>query len=129
MEAVALWIWLNEMLRPQRFSDRFVELYAASAEGRGANVRLRHPEPPDGCEPRPFAFRATDIDVAGHVNNSHYWAVLEEELAGASPERIDAEIEYREPAEPGRSLVLRDGGRRWVTTAAGEVQASIVQLD
>ncbi|MET0767732.1 MAG: acyl-ACP thioesterase domain-containing protein [Aeromicrobium sp.] len=130
VEAVALWVWLDAgTLRPARFPAPFVDVYAASADGRGANVRLRHPEPPGDCEPRPFAFRATDVDVAGHVNNSHYWAVLEEELAGTPPERIDAEIEYREPAEPGRSLVLGDGDRWWVTTAAGDVQASIVQLD
>jgi acyl-ACP thioesterase len=130
VEAVALWIWLDaERLRPSRFEPRFVDIYAESADGRGANVRLRHPEPPGDCERLPFAFRATDIDIAGHVNNSHYWAVLEEELAGAAPERMDVEIEYREPAEPGDSLLLRDGAGRWVTTAAGEVQASIVQLD
>jgi acyl-ACP thioesterase len=130
VEAVALWIWLDaESLRPARFEPRFVEIYTESADGRGANVRLRHPEPPADSERRPFAFRATDIDIAGHVNNSHYWGVLEEELAGAPSERIDAEIEYREPAEPGESLVLRNGRSRWVTTAAGEVQASIVQLD
>jgi acyl-ACP thioesterase len=130
VEAVALWIWLDEgTLRPQRFPERFLDLYAASAGGRTANVRLHHPDPPGDCERVPFAFRATDVDVAGHVNNSHYWAVLEEELAGAAPGGIDAEIEYREPAVPGESVVLRDGRRRWVTSAAGEVQASLVQLD
>jgi acyl-ACP thioesterase len=130
VEAVALWIWLDaESLRPARFEPRFVEIYRQSADGRGANVRLRHSDPPADAVRRPFAFRATDIDIAGHINNSHYWAVLEEELAGAAPEGIDAEIEYREPAEPGDALVLRDGSTRWVTTAAGEVQASIVQLD
>jgi acyl-ACP thioesterase len=130
VEAVALWIWLDaETLRPARFEPRFVDVYRQSADGRGANVRLRHPEPPEGAERAPFGFRSTDIDIAGHVNNSHYWAVLEEELADAPPRRIDAEIEYREPAEPGEALVLRDGSARWVTTASGEVQASIVQLD
>jgi acyl-ACP thioesterase len=130
VEAVALWIWLDERtLRPQRFPERFLELYAASADGRGANVRLRHPDPPADCARIPLAFRATDIDVAGHVNNSHHWAVLEEELAGGTPERIDAEIEYREPAEAGESVVLGAGSRRWVTTAAGDVRASIAQLD
>ena len=42
--------------------------------------------PPDG-ERRPWTFRATDIDVAGHVNNSHYWEPLEEQLAGARARR------------------------------------------
>jgi acyl-ACP thioesterase len=130
VEAVALWIWLDQRtLRPQRFPRRFLDLYAESANGRGANVRLRHPDPPGDADRSPFVFRATDVDVAGHVNNSHHWAVLEEELAGAAPGPIDAEIEYREPAAPGESVVLRDGNRRWVTSAAGDVQASLVQLD
>jgi hypothetical protein len=55
--------------------------------------------------------------------------VLEQELAGSSLQRLDAEIEYREPAEAGESRVVRDAHARWVTTPVGEVQASIVQLD
>ena len=53
---------------------------------------------PSGCaipsRPRlpsaaPWTFRAADVDVAGHVNNSHYWAPLEERARrhGAASDR------------------------------------------
>jgi acyl-ACP thioesterase len=130
VEAVALWICLDaDSLRPMRFPPDFVEVYAESAAGRDANVRLRHPEPPEGAERSEWRFRAVDIDAAGHVNNSHYWAVLEDELAraGDGPQAIDAEIEHREPALAGEAAVLRDGEMAWVAGRAGELHASIVR--
>jgi acyl-ACP thioesterase len=127
-ETVALWICLDaESLRPMRFPADFVEVYGESAAGRDANVRLRHPEPAEGAEREPWIFRAVDIDAAGHVNNSHYWAVLEEALAReGEPESIDAEVEHREPAETGEAVVLRDGEMAWVASPQGELHASIV---
>ena len=128
VETVALWICLDaESLRPMRFPPEFIEVYEASAAGRGANVRLRHPEPPDAVASEPWSFRAADIDAAGHVNNSHYWAVLEEELTGEEPGAIDAEVEHREPAQAGEAVVLRDGRLAWVASPTGELHASIVR--
>ncbi len=128
VETVALWICLDaESWRPMRFESDFVDAYSESAAGRGAQVRLRHPDPPAGAERRPWTFRATDLDIAGHVNNSHYWAPLEQQLAnGPEPERIDAEAEYREPAGAGEAVILADGGAMWVASPAGELQASIL---
>ncbi|MFL5869991.1 MAG: acyl-ACP thioesterase domain-containing protein [Solirubrobacterales bacterium] len=126
VQAVALWIWLDaETLRPMRFPPAFVDLYSPSADGRGANVRLRHPDPPASGPQARFEFRATDLDVAGHVNNSHYFAVLEEELTGADPGPVDVEIEYREPGEAGDVGVIAAGDRRWIVGADGRVLASI----
>lgn len=126
VEAVGLWVWLDaETLRPQRFSEEFIETYAESAAGREAKVRLRHPDPPAGAESRRGSFRETDVDVAGHVNNSHYWAPVEEELAGREPAAFDAEIEYRDPGQPGPIEVLSEGSRRWIR-ADGRILASIV---
>jgi acyl-ACP thioesterase len=128
IEAVGLWICLDaESWRPMRFEGDFVEAYSGSAGGRNAQVRLRHPDPPESVERRPWAFRATDLDIAGHVNNSHYWAPLEQELAaGREPERIDAEIEYRDPAGAGEAVVFSDGSARWIASQEGELHASIV---
>jgi acyl-ACP thioesterase len=75
----------------------------------------------------PWVFRATECDLAGHINNSAYGQPLEEELlAGAEPERIDVEMEFRTPAQPGQKLILRHGDRRWIVGEDGETHASMV---
>ena len=127
VETVALWICLDpEAGRPLRFPPEFVAAYEESAGGRDANVRLRHPDPPEGAEREPWHFRAAEMDPAGHINNSHYWTPLEEELAsGPEPEAIDAEIEYRDPAQPGDVELIRDGTSLWI--ARGDaIHASLV---
>jgi acyl-ACP thioesterase len=95
VETVSLWVCLDpERGRPMRFPPEFTAAYEVSAGGRDANVRLRHPEPPEDAERSAWHFRATEMDPAGHINNSHYWVPLEEEIAaGPEPESIDAEIE------------------------------------
>jgi acyl-ACP thioesterase len=128
VQAVALWICLDpEAGRPMRFPEDFVAAYAPSANGRDANVRLRHPDPPPDAGREPWRFRAIEVDAAGHVNNSHYWVPLEEDLAaGPEPEVIDAEVEYRDPAQPGEVVVLRQGRSRWIASPAGELHASVL---
>jgi hypothetical protein len=76
--------------------------------------------------PAEWRFRATDLDVAGHVNNSHYWAPLEERYAEAEPEAIDAEIEHREPALAGTAYVRGAAGGIWIEAGDGTLHASIV---
>ena len=68
------------------------------------------------------------MDVAEHVNNAAYWAPLEERLAaaGSDPESLDAEIEFRDPAQPGEMVLLQEPGRLWIAAADGAVHASIV---
>jgi acyl-ACP thioesterase len=125
VEAVALWVWLDaETLRPQRFPASFVETYRESAGDRGAKVRLRHPDPPRAAGAG-WCFRATDLDVAGHVNNAAYLAVIEEELAAEEPDSLELEIEYREPAQPGEALVIGAGEMRWIVSELGTAYASI----
>jgi acyl-ACP thioesterase len=114
-------------LRPMRFPADFVDVYAESAAGRDASVRLRHPEPHEDAERSAWTFRAVDVDTAGHVNNSYHWAVLEEELAAEEPEAIDAEVEHREPVQAGEAVVLRDGRMAWVVGQGGDLHASIMR--
>ena len=128
VHAVATWVWLDERGRPGRFEQRFVSLYSESAAGRPAPTRLRHPDPPVDAERRPWIFRAADIDVAGHVNNSHYWEPLEEELAAAAPSAIDLEIEYRDAAQAGPAEVVCAADRLWVCAPGGAAHASIQVL-
>ena len=129
VETVARWVCLDpERGQPMRFPPDFMAVYEQSAGGRDANVRLRHPDPPEGAERSVWSFRAAEMDPAGHINNSHYWTPLEEELAaGPEPEAIDAEIEFRDPAMPGEAAVLRDDGSMWIASTDGTVHASILR--
>jgi acyl-ACP thioesterase len=128
VETVALWVCLDpERGRPMRFPAEFISIYEESAGGRDANVRLRHPDPPEGVERSSWSFRASEMDPAGHVNNSHYWTPLEEELAaGTGPESIDAEVEYRDPAMPGEVALLREDSSLWIASGEDTVHASLV---
>lgn len=129
VETVALWICLDpERGRPMRFPPDFVAVYEQSAGGRDANVRLRHPDPPADAPRSPWVFRASEMDPAGHINNSHYWTPLEEDLAGGpEPESIDAEVEYRDPATAGEAVLLRQGASIWIAGAADAIHASILR--
>ena len=103
-----------------------MEVYRESAAGRDAKVRLRHAEPVTRAGREAWRFRASDLDVAGHVNNASYLAVIEEELLASEPEDLELEIEYREPAQAGQAFVIADGNRRWIVGELGETYASIV---
>jgi acyl-ACP thioesterase len=129
VEAVSLWVHLDPgSWRPMPFDEAEFAAYGDAAAGRRVSARLRHPAPTAVVETVPWRFRATECDLADHVNNTAYWQPLEEELlAGAEqPDRLDVEIEYRTPAKPGDKLVLRDGSRRWIVSAdGGETHASL----
>lgn len=130
VEAVALWIHVDtETLRPLRLGEEFRSIYGESAGDRKANFRLGHPEPSADASTAPWRFRAADVDVAGHVNNAAYWAVVEERFLGEpEPRSVDVEIEYREPAQPGDALILSSGPSMWVASQDGGLHASIVGL-
>jgi hypothetical protein len=107
--------------------ESFDRLYAESAQGRKVKARLRHPNP-DGEGPHaPWFFRATDADVAEHVNNAAYWEPFEENLG--DPKSVDAEIEFREPAQPGHVALVHGDGILWVAAVDGRVHASVVSDD
>jgi acyl-ACP thioesterase len=129
VEAVALWVHLDpETLRPSRLTDAEAAAYGVDPEHqRRVTARLRHPAPGQEAERGAWHFRAAELDLAGHVNNAAYWAVLEEELVtGAEdPTSIDVEIEYRNPAQPGHKALLREGQWRWITDPAGLLHASL----
>jgi acyl-ACP thioesterase len=128
VETAALWVCLDpERGHPMRFPADFRATYEKSAAGRDANVRLRHPDPPDQPERSTWRFRASEMDQAGHINNSHYWVPLEEELVGSEPGSIDAEVEYRDPATAGEVELLRSGTSLWIAAPDGAIHASILR--
>ena len=107
VETAAIWVHMEaDGSRPRPLPEGFDGFYAAAAAGRRVRARLRHdPEPPDGATKEPWRFRSADLDLAAHVNNAVYWAVVEEPLAaGPDPaEPYAAEIEHRGPtARPRR---------------------------
>ncbi|MGZ8667077.1 MAG: acyl-[acyl-carrier-protein] thioesterase [Solirubrobacterales bacterium] len=128
VQAVATWVCLDpERSVPMRFDDDFAAVYAESARGRAASVRLRHPAPSPDASAEPWSFRTTDLDLAGHVNNSRYWEAIESALLGGEePEEIDLEIEHRAAGQPGGAVILRSGDAAWIADDDGRVLASIL---
>jgi acyl-ACP thioesterase len=127
VEAVALWVHLDPQgTRPRPMPEGFAEVYGPSASGRRVRARLRHRAlPPDGAQRARWVFRVADLDLADHVNNAVYWQVLEERLADAAPEPLDAEIEHRAAADVGEATLFVDGQGVWIAGPDGGVLASL----
>lgn len=128
VEAVSLWVHLSPGdWRPVPLTEAEIATYGGTVTPRRVTARLRHGTAPERADGRPWHFRLSECDIADHVNNAAYWTPLEEELlAGPDIAGIDAEIEYRTPAQPGPHTVLADGNRRWITGPGGELHATMV---
>jgi acyl-ACP thioesterase len=128
VQAVSLWVHLDtERWVPTPLTAAEVAIYSGVAPHRRVGHRLRHPAPDAVEGEMPWTFRAAECDIADHVNNAAYWTPLEEELlAGPEPERLDVELEYRTPAQPGDKRVLRSGDWRWIVATDGEPHASFL---
>ncbi|HEX8976690.1 MAG TPA: acyl-ACP thioesterase domain-containing protein [Solirubrobacteraceae bacterium] len=133
VEAVSLWVHLDPgSWRPVPLTEDEIETYGPSVVERRVSARLRHPTPnggPDVRETSHWSFRRTECDIAAHVNNAAYWQPLEEELlAGPEPDpgTIDAEIEYRIPAQAGEHRLRSEGDWRWILSPEGELHASML---
>ena len=118
IEAASVWVYVDEASgRPAALPPLFLEAYEEAAAGRTVSSRLTLPAPDErATERRPWPLRPTDFDVLGHVNNSVYWAMVEDEpLADGT-----AEMEYRSAIDPGTSVELVSSGRdRWLVSDAG----------
>jgi acyl-ACP thioesterase len=131
VESVSLWVHLDPASgRPVPLDNAEIAAYGDAAAGRRVTARLRHPSPAQDAQASTWTFRATECDIGDHINNAAYWLPLEEELLLRSvdrpePEQLDVEIEFRNPAQPGEKLILREGSRRWIVDAGGETHASL----
>ncbi len=132
VEALALWVHLDPERRlPSPVTEAELEVYGSSIGDRRVAARLRHPRPEHVQDEWRWRFHRTDADIADHVNNAAYWEPLEDELLGAPQElrQVDAELEFRTPAQPGPMLILASGGRRWITDPESrEIYASTVLM-
>ena len=80
VEAVSVWVHLDVgHWRPTPLTAAEIDTYGGMPQ-RKVSARLRHPglESTDGGTK--WIFRATECDIADHVNNAAYWQPLEEEL-------------------------------------------------
>lgn len=131
VEAVAVWVYVDETGRPAPLRDWFFDRYAEAAAGRRISSRLRHPAPPrGGLDRRRWPLRASDVDVLDHVNNAASWEAVEDEWWRRAPQRTltRAEMEYRAPVDLGDPVDLctvaePDGLRCWLTSG-DEVRTS-----
>jgi acyl-ACP thioesterase len=129
VEAVSIWVHLDaEHWRPSPLTEAELATYGGVVPSRRVSARLRHPAPAPVTGGTKWVFRATECDIADHINNAAYWQPLEEELLtgpAPDPEQLDVEIEYRTPAQPGAKRVVADGEYRWIVGDGDELHASI----
>lgn len=128
VEVVSLWVHLDPRSgRPTPLREDELAVWGESAADRKVTARLHHPGPATDTDAYPWRFRVTECDLAGHINNAAYFQPLEEELLqDDDPPSIDVEIEYRSPAQPGETQILRNGCRRWIVDGDGETIASLI---
>jgi acyl-ACP thioesterase len=125
VRAVAVWVHLDATGRPRPLDTDYAAALAVYGEPT-VKSRLTHPPPADRAARRPWAFRAADLDMAAHVNNAAYWAVLEEELRDWPADApLHVEVEHPAAADAGPATVLVDGDLRWVLDGGGKVVASL----
>lgn len=113
MQAVALWVAVDHATgQPCALGDDFYQFYGEATQGRRSSARLELPGPAEAAPTQTTAqdwpIRATDFDTAGHVNNTVYWAALEDVIndTGSGPPR-HALLEYHRPILPGDRPTLR----------------------
>jgi acyl-ACP thioesterase len=118
--------------RPCPLGAEFYRVYGPSTAGRSVSVRLSHPRPAEPSAAGPWPLRATDFDASGHVNNTVYWAAVEDAVAGLGWLPGSAEIEYHRPALPGCSpRLLCDNGpdQAWAWLLNGASPLASARLD
>jgi acyl-ACP thioesterase len=123
IEAAALWVYVDlESGRPKRLTDAFWQQYGESVGDRAVHARLTHRDQPAELEAQQWRTRFADFDVLGHVNNTVYWAMVEEFMDLSAP--VTVELEYRGGIDRGQDVrVLVAPECLWIT-ADGTVAAS-----
>jgi len=116
IETESFWINVNVSGFPARISDEGFRHLSAGAPETRLRWKSMNPGAPaahlgtGAIQEREHVIRATDFDPFGHVNNSAYWAVVEDELSDhldirTGPHR--AVIEYLKPVTPNSRIMVR----------------------
>lgn len=132
IDSATLWVHVDAATgRPTVLPAEFHAIYGPATGGRTVRANLRHPAVLEGGERRwQWTPRFCDYDVLGHVNNSNYWTVVEEELVRRRDIRapLRAELEHRDALGPGAVVDVAvvdaaTGIRLWMVEG-GAVRAS-----
>jgi len=129
VEATALWVYVDlDSGRPKKLSEAFWEHYGESVGDRRIHARLTHRDPPPDGERRAWTPRFTDFDVLGHVNNTVYWAIVEEFLDLTAPATV--ELEYRGGIDRGQHVeVITAPDALWITADGAMAATALTNPD
>ena len=139
IQASTLWVHIDmATMRPVTLPDGFGEQFGAAAQGRTVSARLHLPSrPPDAPDVRrdPWPLRFTDMDVLGHVNNSVYWAIVEERLGRQTAVRppFTVTLEHHDAIDPGDEVTVASvdtarGFDLWVTAVAARAAGDVAKV-
>jgi acyl-ACP thioesterase len=115
IQAIAVWVAVDPASgRLCPLGDDFHRFYGEAGQGRRASARLQLPGPDEAPSPeaalgrsaRDWPVRTADLDTAGHMNNTVYWAAVEDVIADAGLLPGHALVEYHRPVLPGSRPVL-----------------------
>lgn len=134
IQAVALWVAVDyETGQPCPLGDDFYRFYGEATQGQRVSARPELIGLDLNAPARDWPTRAADFDTAGHVNNTVYWAAVEDAIQDtqANPPHL-ALLEYQRPILPADHPVLRtavvppspDGPGytdAWLTDPSGEI--------
>ncbi len=140
IEAVTLWVHVDmATMKPVSLPPGFTEQFGGAAGGRVVSARHNLPTRPPkdvtdvpGVDVSEWPLRFVDYDVLGHVNNSVYWAMVEEQLARRRELRspLTVALEHHEAIAPGAAVRVTvidaaDGFDLWVASDDGRVAAVV----
>jgi acyl-ACP thioesterase len=115
IQAVAVWVAVDPVSgQPCPLGDDFHRFYGEAGQARRASARLQIPGPDETPSPetapgrsgRDWPVRTADLDTAGHMNNTVYWAAVEDVIADTGLLPGHALVEYHRPVLPGSRPVL-----------------------
>jgi acyl-ACP thioesterase len=106
MQATAVWVAIGPGGEPAELGPAFHRFYGEAAGGRKASARLKLPPADPSATGHAWPVRASDFDLAGHVNNTVHWQAAEDMLAGLAWLPTAGELEYHQPILPGASPQL-----------------------
>jgi len=134
-ESATLWVHIDmATMKPIGLPDGFAEQFGAAAGGRRVRARQQLPSrPPDGpVTTSPWPLRFVDFDVLGHVNNSVYWAMVEQQMADQRSVRapMTVTLEHHDGIAVGDEVVVTaaqtaDGFDLWVRCSDDRLAAVV----